>query len=56
MVFIHTSVRAEMDAHAEAVAVNTVQKCADWLREQGESEMADKLLERFVEEKEPVND
>jgi hypothetical protein len=49
----HTSVQREIEArvksHAEAVAVHVVQKCAEWLRAQGEPELADRLLADKIE-------
>ncbi len=39
----HLSVYKDHEAEKEAVAVNAVYACADWLREHGEPEIAERL-------------
>ena len=40
---LHVSVHREIEAIKEAVAVNAVRVCAEWLRERGEPDIADRM-------------
>ena len=51
----HTSVHREIEAIKEAVAVNAIMACADWLRARDEHGIAEKL-ERDMLEADPDGD
>lgn len=46
----HLSVHQDHEAEKEAVAVNVIQACADWLRQQGDPERAAKLEAEMLED------
>ena len=45
----HMSVYREIDAIKEAVAVKAIAACADWLRDHGEPEIAERLANEMLE-------
>lgn len=45
----HLSVHREIEAIKEAVAVNVIRACADWLRDQDEPDIAEKLEREMLE-------
>jgi hypothetical protein len=44
----HLSVHREIEAIKEAVALKSINACADWLRDRGHPELAQQLLDDMI--------
>jgi len=45
----HLSVHREIEAIKEEVALKSINACADWLRNRGQPELAQELLDEMIE-------